>query len=341
GIIRVGGKRINTGPLAAAVGGDFLKSLAGTATAINTAMTRVATAVKNAFKGVKTSLDNKLLKQISNSNKQLQALAKQRDNIATQITAAKELAGSATEQALGFTSMTGLPGSGNVFGASGIISGLNVRLNQLKTFGKNLQLLNKRGINKALLQQIIAAGPEQGAAYAQALVDATPAELKQINAVQSAISKATTAFGKDAADAMYDAGAQSGKGYLTGLASTQKAIEAQMAKIAKAVQKTIRVELKIKSPSQILRGLGRFTGQGYAQGVDDMVPQVERSTLRMAGAVRSTATATAARVQNQQTIRNGGDRHLHYSALVREAASRQSVLDALAMDDMLNRTVVI
>lgn len=341
GIIRVGGKRIDTGPLAASVGGDFLKQLAGTATSINNAMTKVATAVKNAFKGVKTDLDNRLLARIATSNKALQALARQRDTIAAKITAANQLAADATGQAVNFTTLTGLPNGGNTFDATGILSGLNVRLGQLKKFGANLQTLAARGLSKTLLQQIISAGPDSGAAYAQALVDATPDQLKSINATQVNIDKATSAFGKTAADAMYDAGANSGKGYLTGLASTQKAIEAQMAKLAKAVQRSIKVELRIKSPSQILRGLGRFTGLGYAQGVEDTVPAAKSAALRMANTVRASAAATAARVQASQTIRNAGDRHLHYSALVREAASRQSVLDALAMDDMLNRTVVI
>lgn len=341
GIIRVGGKRIDTGPIAASVGGDFLKALAGTASAIDAAMTKVATAVKNAFKGVKTTLDNKLLAQIGKTTKQLDTLAKQRDAIAAKITAANQLAGDATGQAVTFTALTSLPNGGNTFGASGILSGLNVRLGQLKKFGANLKTLAQRGLSKALLQQIISAGPDSGAAYAQALVDATPSELKSINATQASIDAATKSFGLDAADAMYDAGANSGKGYLTGLASTQKLIEAQMAKLAKAVQKTIKVELRIKSPSQILRALGRFTGLGYAQGVEDMVPRAAQATARMAGAVRATAAATTTRVQASQTITNGGDRHLHYSALVREAASRQSVLDALAIEDMLNRTVMV
>ncbi|MFD6490676.1 peptidoglycan DD-metalloendopeptidase family protein [Streptomyces sp. NPDC060188] len=340
GIIKVGGKRIDTGPIAASVGGDFLKSLAGTAAAIDSAMAKVATAIKNAFKGVKTTLDDKLLAKIKTQTKALDTLAKARDAIAAKITAANALAADATGQAVNFTALTSLPNGGNTFDATGILSGLNVRLGQLKVFGKNLQILNQRGLNKSLLQQIISAGPEQGAAYAQALVDATPAQLKDINATQDAITKATGQFGKDAADAMYDAGANSGKGYLTGLASTQKLIEAQMAKIAKAVQKSIKVELKIKSPSRVLRSLGQFTGLGYSQGVEDMVPRAARAAARMAGAVRASAGATYSRMQNSQTVNQGGDRHLHYNATVREVASRQSVLDALAMDDMLNRTVM-
>jgi len=341
GIIRVGGKNIDTGPLAASVGGDFLKQLTGTAAAISSAMTKVATAIKNAFKGVKSTLDNRLLAQIGKQSAQLQALAKARDTIAAKITQANQLAADATGQAINFTALTALPNAGITTDATGILSGLNVRLGQLKAFGKNLQILGERGLSKTLLQQIISAGPDGGAAYAQALVDATPSQLKSINATQDAINAATGQFGKNAADAMYDAGANSGKGYLTGLASTQKLIEAQMAKLAKAVQKTIKVELRIKSPSQILRSLGRFTGLGFARGVQDTVPDASAAALRMANTVRSTASATAARIQSSQTIRNGGDRNLNYHALVREVASRKSVLDALAMDDMLNRTVVV
>ncbi|MGX1220313.1 peptidoglycan DD-metalloendopeptidase family protein [Streptomyces ambofaciens] len=341
GIITVGGKKIDTGPTAAAVGGDFLKALTGTAAAINTAMTKVATAIKNAFKGVKTTLDDKLLKQIATTNTKLQLLSKQRDAIAAKITAAKELAKTTTEGAGQFASLTGLPSAGNTFNAGGILAGLNVRLGQLKKFGANIKLLGERGLNKTLLQQIITAGPEQGAAYAQALVDATPAELKDINAAQSAISKAATGLGQNAADAMYDAGVASGKGYLTGLTSQQTLIERQMALMAKGIQASIKRALKIKSPSQVFAAIGRFTGLGFAHGVAASVPDAEAATLRMADAVRATASATAARVQNNQTIRNGGDRVLNYSALVREVASRKSINDALAMDEMLHRTVVV
>ena len=341
GIIKVGGKKIDTGPIAASVGTDFLKALTGTASAIDAAMTKVANAVKNAFKGVKTTLDNKLLAKISASTAALKALAKQRDAIAAKIAAANQLAADATGQAVNFTSLTSLPNGGNTFDAGGILSGLSTRLGQLKKFGANLKILSERGLAKGILQQIISAGPDSGAAYAQALVDATPDQLKQINAVQADIDKTTVSFGKGVADAMYDSGVNSGKGYLTGLQSTQKLIEQQMKKLAASIQKTIKVELKIKSPSQVLKALGRFTGLGYSQGVESTIPQAVRAASRMANTVRSTAAATAARVQNSQTIRQAGDRHLHYSALVREAASRQSVLDALAMDDMLNRTVVV
>jgi hypothetical protein len=341
GIIRVGGKSIDTGPIAAAVGGDFLKQLQGTAAAIGAAMTQVATAVKNAFKGVKTDLDNRLLAQIDTSNKHLQALAKQRDDIASKITAANTLAADSTSQANSFAALTSLPNGGNAFGAAGILSGLTTRLGQIKAFGANLQILAKRGLSKALLQQIISAGPDQGAAYAKALVDATPQQLKDINATQDALVKASTQYGQDAADAMYDAGTQSGKGYLAGLKATEAAITAAMKALAKKIQKTLKVELKIGSPSRITRALGKFTGLGFAYGVKDAVPHVAAAAAHMAGLVRTSAAAAASRVENNTTSATYGDRVLNYHALVREQASRQSIQAALAIEDALHRPVIV
>ncbi|WP_329616489.1 peptidoglycan DD-metalloendopeptidase family protein [Streptomyces brevispora] len=341
GIIKVGGKKIDTGPLRAAVGGDFLKQLTGTAATIDKAMTAVATALKNAFKGVKTTLDDKLLKVVTAQNKALQKLAGERDKIRDKIAAANTFAADTTKSGASFAALTGLPNSGLPFGANGVLDGLKVRLGQLKTFSANIAALAKRGLSKDLIGQIIAAGPDQGAPYAAALVAATDAQLKDINATQAQISKASTAYGQSAADAMYDAGAMSGKGYLAGLKAQEKAIVAAMTSLAKKVQKTLKVELKISSPSRVMDALGRFTGLGYANGVRATIPQAAEAAASMARVVRSTTAATVARTEVNTTTNQGGERHLHYQATTREVASRRSILDALAMDEMLHRTAVV
>ena len=341
GVIKVGGKKIDTGPIASAVGGDFLKQLSGTAAQISAAMSQVADAVKNAFKGVKTDLDNKLLKKIDTSNKQLQVLARKRDEIAAKITAANQLRADSTNQANQFASLTSLPNGGNTFDAGGILGGLNVRLKQIRDFGKNIKILGDRGLSKTLLQQLISAGPDQGAAYAKALVEATPAQLKAINSTQAQIAKASAQYGRDAADAMYDAGKQSGKGYLEGLKAQQKAIDNAMSDLAKKIQQAIKKALKIKSPSRVFAQLGQFTVAGFAQGVRQATPEAALATARMAALVRSSAAATTARIENSSTTTTVGDRHLHYNATVREQASRQSILSALALEDALHRPVVV
>ncbi|MCQ1575376.1 peptidoglycan DD-metalloendopeptidase family protein [Streptomyces parvus] len=340
GVIRVGGKSIDTGPIAASVGANFLKALAGTASAIDKAMTQVATAVKNAFKGVKTTLDDRLIKNLNAQNKTLQKLAGQRDALRAKIAQANAFAKETTANAGNFASLIGLPNSGLPFGADGILNGLQVRLGQLQAFSKNLEILGKRGLSKDLIGQIIQAGPDQGAPYAAALVKATDAQLKSINATQAQIGKAATAYGQSAADAMYDAGAMSGKGYLAGLKAQEKDIVKAMSDLAKKIQKTIKIELKIKSPSQVLAGLGRFTGLGFVRGVRDTIPQAAAAAASMARVVRSTAAATVARTEASTVNNTSAERHLHYNALVRETASRRSILDALAQDDMLHRPVM-
>ncbi|MFJ3141728.1 peptidoglycan DD-metalloendopeptidase family protein [Streptomyces halstedii] len=341
GIIRVGGKTIDTGPIKASIGGDFLKQLAGTASAIDKAMTTVATAVKTAFKGVKTTLDDKLIKALKAQNTQLQALSKQRDALTEKIADAKAFALETAGNAASFTALTSLPNSGLPFGADGILNGLQVRLGQLQAFSANLATLGKRGLSKELIGQLIEAGPDQGAPYAAALVKATDAQLKSINATQAQIGKATTSYGQAAANAMYDAGTQAGKGFLSGLVAQEKAIVKAMSDLAKKVQKTIKVELKIKSPSQVLAALGRFTGLGYASGIRDTIPQAAQAAAAMARTVRTTAAATIARTEVSTVNNQGGDRHLHYNATTREVASKRSILDALAQDDMLHRPAMM
>ena len=340
GVITVGGKRIDTGPIASSIGSDFLKQLTGTAAQIDAAMSKVATAIKNAFKGVKTTLDNKVLAQISSANKQLGALAKARDAITAKLAAAEQLRADSVGQATSFAQLTSLPNGGNTFDAGGILSGLQQRLGQIKDFGNNIKILGQRGLSKALLQQIISAGPDQGAAYAKALVDATPQQLKDINATQAQITSASGQYGKDAADAMYDAGAQSGKGYLTGLKAQESAIVKALKDLAKKIQKTLKVELKISSPAKVTRALGRFTGLGFAYGVKDSAPQVAAAATHLANTVRTSAAAATARVENSSTSATYGDRNLYYSATTREVASRQSILNALALEDALHRPVM-
>lgn len=341
GTITVAGKRIDTGPVKASVGSDFLKQLAGTASAIDKAMTQVATALKNAFKGVKTTLDDKLIKQVNTQNLQLKRLVAERDKIRSTIATATAFATETTTGAANFASLTGLPNSGLPFGAEGILNGLNVRLSQLKAFGDNLTILGKRGLSKDLIGQIIAAGPDQGAPYAAALVKATDAQLKSINSTQAAIGKATTAYGQSAANAMFDVGTQSGKGFLSGLKAQEKSIVDSMSSLAKAIQAAIKKALKIKSPSRVFDQLGRFTVQGFAQGMRAATPQAAAAASSMASVVRSTATATTARTETSTTTTTVGDRVLNYNALVREAASRQSILAALAQEEMLHRPVMI
>lgn len=319
GVISATGK----GSIASVIGKAFLDGLQGSTTEIKNAIAKVTTAIKNAFKGVKSSIDDNLLKSLAASSTKLQALATKRDQIAANIAAATQLATDQTAAGKSFASMTSLPNGGNTFDAAGILNGLNVRLGQLKAFSANLGKLAKMGLSKELLQQIISAGPDSGAAYAQALVNATPDQLKSINATQAAIDKASASYGNAAADALYDAGSKAGEGFLTGLKAQERAIEDQMSALAKKIQMAIKKALEIRSPSRVMARIGENVVRGLVMGMDATHQAIVSSSNRMAVAVqRGVGIEPAAGPRPTQ-----GDVHFH--ANVTDKPTRETVIHAL------------
>lgn len=333
--------KVNLKPVASAVDVGFLRALSKTVGEIETAMRRVAAAVKNAFRGVKSSVDDRLVAKLNDQTKALTGLAKQRDKLREAIKAAQGFAKDTAASGQQFAALTSLPSSGLPFGAGGIASGLKVRLQQLKAFAGNVRTLAKRGLAKELIRQLVTAGPDSGAAYAAALVKATSAELKDINATQAQISKTSKSFGNDAADILYDSGKKAGQGFLAGLKAQEAAIVDRMSDLAKAIQKAVRSALKIKSPSLVMKSLGAYTVQGFAAGVEAATPRAAWAAARMAGAVRSSAALVSRSTHVERNVTNNAStRNLYYSAATREVASRESIRAALAMEDMLFRPMV-
>lgn len=292
-VVYVAGKKINEGSIAAAIGNAFVTGLRGTTSQIQGSINTVVAAIRTAFKGAKTTVDDNLIKALQKQSAQLQTLATKRDSIKATIAAANSYASNATDSAKSFASLTNLPTTDGPVTATGILSGLHVQLGKIKKFSANLALLAKRGLSKTLIDQLVQAGPEQGSDYAQALADASAADLKSINNAQSAIDKSATAYGRNVADTMYDSGANAGKGFLTGLQSQEAAIVKEISSLAKTVQTTIEKDLKINSPSKVTEKLGGFTGEGFLVGLSSKHQAIAASAQRMAALVASAGPTSA------------------------------------------------
>ena len=117
---------------------------------------------------------------------------------------------------------------------------MKASLNDIKTFTANVTKLQKKGLNKDLLRQILQMGPETGAQFAKALAGTDTATIKQFNSLNTQISSASTKLGKTGADLLYDSGKKAGAGFLTGLKAQQKDIEKLMLSIAKGMKKALR-----------------------------------------------------------------------------------------------------
>ncbi|MFF3300972.1 hypothetical protein [Streptomyces sp. NPDC002908] len=277
-----------TKALAADVGKGFIAGLTGSKAKIAAVAKDLVKDIVAAWKGVNTNKDSRLVAMVNRDTKKLQKLASERDAIAARIKAAKDFAKTITAGARQDAALGSLGIEQEDVSAGSIKGALSEKLAKLKTFTSYIKTLAKRGLNKSLLRQVLEMGPEQGYAYASALVGADASTFKAINSLETQINHGADALGLAGADGMYDAGKNAGAGFLKGLESQQKAIEKQMLTIAKAMEKAIKKALGIKSPSRVMAGLGRYTTEGLAVGMTERLPVLDAALGAVTDRVAST-----------------------------------------------------
>ncbi|MFD5901009.1 hypothetical protein ACFWHG_05855 [Streptomyces microflavus] len=243
-----------------------------------------------------------LLSRVEKDNKRLLSLAKARDTVAASLkTAQKKLDDIVAERKkraadiqggiLGEADITS--GFSLVNSVTAITVGLQQAVKKTQAFTANLAKLKKMGLRGDLLGDIADKGVSGGAATAEALARATPAELKRINELQAQLAKSASAAGTTAATALYESGVNAAKGLVDGLKKQQGAIEKQMKKIAEVMLKAIRKALDMHSPSRKLRAVAELAMEGMPQGFEAMRARVARSAASVANAAVSAAQGVA------------------------------------------------
>lgn len=164
--------------------------------------------------------------------------------------------------------------------ASGVQRVLTRQLQKVTTFRANLATLAKRGLPGVFLQQLVNAGLD-GAYTAAALVRANDNDFAAIQSLTTQLNTQATGLGTDAGAVLYDSGIAAAQGLIKGLQSQESAVEAQMLRIAKAMQAAIKKALGIRSPSQVFAELGRQIPRGMAVGVRKEAPGLNRTVGTM------------------------------------------------------------
>ncbi|MFJ4550316.1 phage tail tape measure protein [Streptomyces sp. NPDC088817] len=185
----------------------------------------------------------------------------------------------------GFSVVTEAPQIGFALTAQDVVNKMRDQMSQAVNFAAQLQALKKKGLSADLIAQIAAAGVEQGGATAAALSGASKGQIAEINKLQKTTVSAADTAGKAVADSMYGSGIKAAQGLVKGLQSQEKAIEKQMLKIAKAMQKAIKQALGIKSPSRVFMGIGQWIPRGLAAGVEGAAHHATRAVDRLATSV--------------------------------------------------------
>jgi len=265
---------------------SFIKALGGTTSALTTAGTSLIAHV--ASSAAAHQMSSSMVAKLSSENKSLDKLASSRDSIATQIKSANDALTAAqklfADQQSSVTSSLGAVDLTKATSPAELIAQLTGQIKSAKDFGSQIGTLKGEGLNADMLKQLADAGPAgEGSPLAQ-MMGATPSQIDQINALMAQLQTTAASTGTSIATSLYGSGVSAAQGLVAGLESQQKAIEAQMMKIALVMQSAIKKALGIKSPSTVMRGLGQFTGQGFALGIADTHAGTRRAALGMAAA---------------------------------------------------------
>ncbi|MBD9703368.1 replication protein [Streptomyces sp. ID01-12c] len=209
----------------------------------------------------------------------LQALAKQRDSVDSRVEAAKSAASDQKKSAADFF---GLSAVGEVATFSDLLGGLKSRQADAKKFEDQIAGLSKKGASQDIISQLVAQGV--GGPLINLISGASKSQLAQLNKVSKAGSILSTSYGRTMADAMFDAGTQAGKGFLTGLQAQEAELQKAMNRLGAGLVASIRKKLKIKSPSKATEWVGEMTAAGVGVGLDKTAATVAAAAARVADA---------------------------------------------------------
>lgn len=160
--------------------------------------------------------------------------------------------------------MAAAQNSAGFTGAGGLAQQMGVNAAAAQNFAAMLAKLKKMGLNGQSLSEIAQAGMDEGGAVAQRLLSSSPAQIKQINALEKQLQASAGAAGKTAADGMYGAGIKAAQGVVHGLEKRQKQIDAVMENAAKALERALKKAFGIRSHAVggVAGGLSRINEYG-------------------------------------------------------------------------------
>lgn len=96
--------------------------------------------------------------------------------------------------------------------------------------------------------------------------------------------KLVTKSTDDELQSLEQIGKDAGQGLINGLASMEGSLITQSQRMADSVSKTIKDVLQIASPSKLLTKMGEFTGEGFADGIENMIADVKEKAKDLANA---------------------------------------------------------
>lgn len=153
------------------------------------------------------------------------------------------------------------------------VTELRQKIVDTRQFAEAVQKLRTMGLNDAAYKQLIEKGPD-ALPFVQQILAGGKGAVADLNTLGSQLDTAAKGLADGASKSLYQAAVDSAAGIVKGLQNQQKAIQAEMDKIAAAMVKAIKKALGIKSPSRVFAEVGEYSMDGLARGLSDSRPAV-------------------------------------------------------------------
>lgn len=271
----------------------LVQGLTGSTASVKAASKRIASALYVSFGSGHSYLQH----TVARDNRALLTLAARRDAVAVKLKAANKALAAAQKQwaaeqkqvadSIMQSSSVVMDASQNNgwLSATQVVQNFQQQQEKAIQFAGFLRKAQGLGLNSAMIAQIANSGVDAGYATAQALSSANKGQIAALNGMQKSMQGAANGVGNAVADSMYGAGIRSAQGLVKGLQSQERAIEAQMMRIAKSMQAAIKRALGIRSPSRVFADLGVYIPKGLAQGIHAGTPHATGAVMSMSRAV--------------------------------------------------------
>lgn len=271
----------------------LVQGLTGSTASVKAASKRIASALYVSFGSGHSYLQH----TVARDNRALLTLAGRRDAVAVKLKAANKALAAVQKQwaaeqkqvadSIMQSSSVVMDASQNNgwLSATQVVQNFQQQQEKAIQFAGFLRKAQGLGLNSAMIAQIANSGVDAGYATAQALSSANKGQIAALNGMQKSMQGAANGVGNAVADSMYGAGIRSAQGLVKGLQSQEKAIEAQMMRIAKSMQAAIKRALGIRSPSRVFADLGVYIPKGLAQGIHAGTPHATGAVMSMSRAV--------------------------------------------------------
>lgn len=221
--------------------------------------------------------------------------------------------------------------------AGDITANLQKRLDKIKQFNSNMQILLANGLNKAAYKQLMDGGVEGSSDAASALVAGGSGAVAQVNSLVTQIGQAGSAMGEAASSRLYQAGIDAARGLVAGLSSMDEQLDKAAERIGNRISSKIKQSLGIKSPSVVMMKDMEHVGSGLVKGLDRQHKKVESATARLGERISVSPEVAAYAARQGQPAAVSGNAPLFRDFVVQTPTEDPKAVAQEALNEMTAR----